>query len=76
MKIIYKSKKKIAIRRFHSWIRHIILLNAQKHEYNAINHDGIISGFPLRRTRLVIGPVLQYMPDPRTRTEVASKIEE
>lgn len=56
MKIIFKSRRKVAIRRVHSWVRHMILTNAQKHEFNAVNHDGIVSGFPLRRTRLVIGP--------------------
>lgn len=66
--------KRVAIRRVHSWIRHIMLQQMQNHQPNHVNHDGIITGMPLMRSRLVIGPVLQYMPGPRTRDKIAGEL--
>lgn len=66
--------KRVAIRRVHSWIRHMMLQQMQHHQPNYVSHDGIITGMPLMRSRLVIGPVLQYMQGPRTRDKIAGSI--
>lgn len=67
--------KRVVIRRVHSWIRHMMLQQMQNHISNYVNHDGIISGMPLMRTRYVIKSTLQYMPEPRTVTKSAGSIQ-
>lgn len=68
--------KRVAIRRFHSWIRHMMLKQMQNHISSYVNHDGVISFTPLMRTRLVIGSTLQYMPEPRTVTRSAGFVQD
>lgn len=67
--------KRVTIRRVHSWIRHMMLQQMQNHTSSYVNHDGVISGMPLMRIRPVVGPTLQYMPDPRTVTQSAGSIQ-